>query len=192
MKEREISLVDLIFEILLRWRAIAVAMLVGIVLLGSFSFVSSYRTSKAQEAKVEAAKAQLEQEMQAAQEQSAVVDAAQKAAEEQAEQLKSEHIAKVSREWLEEKLTDLQQYNVNYVLTYEELYREKAAYVEDSVLMQMDPNSVKRAEITFLVTSSSLERTYNIVKLYEDFVRSGELFEVILPYLGIERSVEAE
>lgn len=188
MKEREISLIDLIFYILLRWRTVVAAMLVGMLALGCFSYVSSYRTSKAQEAKVAAAKQQLEQEMQAALEQSAAVDAANKEALKEAEQEKLDKIAQVSKKWLEEHLTDLQKYNVNYVLTYEELYREKAAYVEDSVLMQMDPNRVKRAEITFLVTSDNMERTYNFVKLYEDYVRSGELFEVLADETGISTS----
>ena len=188
MKEREISLVDLIFDILLHWRTIVVAMLVGMLLLGSFSYVSSYRTSKAQEARVESAKQQLEQEMQAALEQSEAVDEANKEALKAAEQEKLDKIAQVSKKWLEERLTDLQRYNVNYVFTYEELYREKVAYVEDSVLMQIDPNSVKRAEITFLVTSGNRERTYNLVKLYEDFVRSGELFALLADDVGISTS----
>ena len=41
MKEREISLIDLIFYILLRWRAIVAAMLIGAVVLAGFGFVRS-------------------------------------------------------------------------------------------------------------------------------------------------------
>lgn len=46
MKEREISLIDLIFEILLRWRMIIVAMVVGGVLLGGYSYLQSVKTTK--------------------------------------------------------------------------------------------------------------------------------------------------
>ena len=41
MKEREISLVDLLFEILLKWRMIVVSMLIGAVLLGGYSYLQS-------------------------------------------------------------------------------------------------------------------------------------------------------
>ncbi len=63
MREREISLVDMIFDILLRWRVIVIAMLIGAIVLGGFGYVSSYRAYNAQVAEVEAAKKQVEEEM---------------------------------------------------------------------------------------------------------------------------------
>ena len=48
MKERELSLIDLIVEILLGWRFIVVWMLVGAVLMGAFSYVNSTRTAATQ------------------------------------------------------------------------------------------------------------------------------------------------
>ncbi len=59
MKEREISLVDLLVEILLRWRVIVVFMLIGGILLGAFGFVRSVRSSRAQSAKAEELKSEL-------------------------------------------------------------------------------------------------------------------------------------
>ena len=59
MKEREISLVDLLVEILLRWRVIVVFMLIGGILLGGFGFVRSVRSSRAQSAKAEELKSEL-------------------------------------------------------------------------------------------------------------------------------------
>lgn len=170
MKEREISLSAFIFELLLRWRTIVLAMLVGMILLGGFSVVSSYRTYKAQMAKVEYAKEQLEKEMNGEHEEAENIEVEQKI---------QEQSIRVSKKWLEENLTDIQKYNVNYVLICEDLYRKKAAYIEESVLMHIDPNNVKRGELTFLISSSDLERTYNLVKYYEDLLCSGEMYEVI-------------
>lgn len=49
MKEREISLIDLMFEILLKWRIIIVAMVVGGILLGGYSYWQSVQTINAQQ-----------------------------------------------------------------------------------------------------------------------------------------------
>lgn len=48
MKEREISLVDLIFEILLKWRMIIVFMVIGGLLLGGYSYMQSAKTIEIQ------------------------------------------------------------------------------------------------------------------------------------------------
>lgn len=50
MEEREISIVDLLVEILLRWRMMLVWMVVGAVLLGAFSYVRSGNAAKEQKA----------------------------------------------------------------------------------------------------------------------------------------------
>lgn len=54
MKEREISLIDLMVEILLKWRVIIVWMLVGGILMGGLSYVRSYRAAQAEELQQEA------------------------------------------------------------------------------------------------------------------------------------------
>lgn len=48
MKEREISLVDLIYEILLKWRMIIVFMVIGGLLLGGYSYLQSAKTIEIQ------------------------------------------------------------------------------------------------------------------------------------------------
>lgn len=53
MNEREISLVDLMVEILLRWRMIIVWMVAGAVLLGAFSYVRSGNAASKQQAAAE-------------------------------------------------------------------------------------------------------------------------------------------
>lgn len=43
MQERQINILDLIWHILLRWRMLIVSMLLGGILMGGFSYVSSYQ-----------------------------------------------------------------------------------------------------------------------------------------------------
>ena len=43
MEEREIDLFDLIADILAHWRSVLIAMIVGVVLLGAFDYVKSYK-----------------------------------------------------------------------------------------------------------------------------------------------------
>lgn len=49
MKEKEINLIDLIVEVLLKWRIIVVWMLVGGILMGCFSYISSHQAAKTQD-----------------------------------------------------------------------------------------------------------------------------------------------
>lgn len=172
MREKEINLMDLVIEILLRWRMLIIWILAGAVLLGAFGFVQSYRTSKAQADRVESAKQQLEQELQ---------EAEQIAQEENA----PEAISALER-WFKERLTDAQMRNVNYVMTYEQLYNDKLAYQEQSILMQIDPNNVSRAEVTFYVTADERQRSCDIEKVYEDIAQSGEAYEYIAGEIGSE------
>ena len=43
MKEREIDLLDMIADILSHWRGLLIAIVLGAVLLGAFSYTRSYR-----------------------------------------------------------------------------------------------------------------------------------------------------
>ena len=45
MKDKEVSLIDLAVEILLRWRMFIVWMLIGGVLLGTYSYVQSKKAA---------------------------------------------------------------------------------------------------------------------------------------------------
>jgi len=53
VKEREINLIDLLFEILMKWRMIIVFMLIGGILLGGYSYMQSSKTVKVQQAQVD-------------------------------------------------------------------------------------------------------------------------------------------
>lgn len=48
MKEREISLIDLLFEVLLKWRIIILFMIIGGLLLGGYSYMQSAQTIEQQ------------------------------------------------------------------------------------------------------------------------------------------------
>lgn len=227
MKEREISLVDLLVEILLRWRMILVFMLIGGVLLGAFGYMRSYRSTQAQASKVSELKGQLEQEglldgkydqeiLEAAIDEwinsgQADFQAALKMEEEEEEKSLGDAVKewlsgwdvdleqlfrewaeddRISLEdavmlWLEEELTPAQKSSVDYAIYYEDIYNTRKAYRNQSVYMQLDANDTQRADITFLVSSDDLERTYNIERVYEDVINSAELEERIAEKAGV-------
>jgi len=141
MKEREISLIDLIVEILLKWRVIIVWMLVGGILMGGFSYVRSCRTAQAA------------------------------ALEEQLQQTVSE--GQTELEYLESVLTNMQINNVNTAISYESLCEAKEAYLQESVMMQINPLEMPRALLTFQVVAEDVETAQRIDRVYEDMVEGG-------------------
>lgn len=161
MKEREISLVDLCVEMLLRWRVILLAMLFGGVLLGAFSYVNSWRAARSGTASKELAE--------------------RKELVEGWEQEAGEDIDA----WVEEYLTEKQMANIDTLLFYEETYEAKRIYQENSIYMNMDPNSVARGDLTFLVNAGSPEETNRVVQIYEDLAGTGELYERLGEELGV-------
>ena len=165
MQEKEINLVDLMFEVLLRWRVIVVVMVIGAVVLGSFGYSRSRQAYQEQSAKV----ASLEQRLQELREQKAQAEAAGEVTDEEYPEKK----------WLEEQLTEAQMVNVNNVITAEQYYQTRLAYSKETLILKMDPMAVPRAELTFLITSNNLENTYNIQKVYEDLLTSGEMLKTL-------------
>lgn len=161
MKEREISLVNLLVEILLRWRIIVLWMLVGGLVFGGLSYVKSYRSVQAQRAQREEAQKQLD------------------------EKKTQEDLGDIDRKWLEEQLTETQIANVNSVVYYEKLYSDKMTYVKESVLMNIDPNAVPKAQLTFLIKAENTQQEYDIQKVYEDLAGSGSLFDWVAEQSGI-------
>lgn len=157
MKEREISLADLVIEILLHWRGIIILMVIGGVLLGAFSYMRSSQSARAQEAEAEALRNQLDN-------------------------------AQAVKENLESRLTKAQMNNVKYALYFEEMSRARAAYAEQSVLMQIDPANMQRADITFLVSADDMESVYSIERVYEDMAESAELIGLMAEEAGLPAS----
>lgn len=160
MQEREINLVDLFVEILLRWRMFIVWALCGAVLLGSFSYIRTWRAADAQTAQVEEAKRQL------------------------AEAGMQEGPDKVDSALLKEtagKLTADQRRNVEAVAGYEKWLTNQ----EGSALLQIDANNVQQAEITFYISAESREQSCSIEAVYEDIISSGELVQYMADQLGV-------
>lgn len=164
MQERGFSLLDLIVEILLHWRVMFVAALIGGILFAGISYTQSLRDAEAQQEKL----AQLEAQKQSA-----------------AEEEKVEWEGSI-QSLLEEQLTETQLSNVNNALIYEKLYEQKSRYWNESILMQMDPLNVPKTDLTFFVRSDDMERTYNIVKIYEDLLTSTSLFDYVTEKCNIE------
>lgn len=149
MKERELSLIDLIVDILLRWRSIIVWMLVGALLMGGFSYVNSIRTASAQKAALEKQQAEWEEKQ-------ALLEA----------QMKDKETTNAD---LIKELTETQKNNVLNVLEYGKM----KAFYEASPYLQMDAAKVPKVELSYLVKSSVLDNSYSIERLYEDTLESG-------------------
>lgn len=144
MKEREISLLDLLVEILLQWRRIILWMLAGAVLFGVFSYVQSYHLAWSRKTEAEPAGERSEPEQ---------------------DDIKM----------LENSLTDEQILSVQNVIAYEKLYQDEMTYQRESVLMQIDPNKVQKAELTFCIIADDSKKSGEAERVYEDLVQSGEL-----------------
>lgn len=172
MREREISLVDMIFDILLHWRVIVSAMLIGAIVLGGFGYVSSYRAYDAQVAEVEAAKKQVEEEMAELKDAIAKEDTDGDSDDEEMPALD-----KITRRWLEKKLKETQIQNIHSVLLYEQAYEDALAHMKEDVWMQAKSDRIFKTELTFKLSAATSERTNNIERVYEDAVVSGELKE---------------
>lgn len=134
MKEREINLIDLFVEILLHWRMLIVWMLVGAVLAGLFSYISSSATLKNQQAQNE----------------------------------KMVHLP-------ETLLSEEEMQNVNYTIAYENAYNAQNTYLEESPIMDIDPNHVCKAEATIVIAADDPQTGLIIQDIYKDIVQSSEL-----------------
>jgi len=143
MKEREISLWELLIEMMLQWRIILVWMVAGAAMAGAFSYVWSNHAS------------------------------GNPGTGEQAQTAGKNLIQDPSV--LEDQLTDMQLQNVNYVVDYESVYRDKLAYQEKSLLMQINANCVQRTDLTFYVDAENWRSAVSIEKAYEDLIQGGEL-----------------
>lgn len=168
MGEREIDLLDLLLNILLHWRGMAVLMLVGGILLGSYSYVKSDKDAKALQAQYDAQSALLEN----------VED--------------EEDVLALGQSILEEKMTATQIANVLSVIANEELLSEKREYIDNSVLMQTDANRVPEEQIVFAVLADDMETANSIALLYENILTGNGLGEYLADKFDLEQAVADE
>ncbi|MCM1540506.1 MAG: hypothetical protein NC121_04525 [Blautia sp.] len=143
MNEKEISLVDLIMEILLKWRMILVWMLAGGLMMGCLSYIRSYQTAQAQTVQAAA----LEQQLAGG--------------------------AQNELEYIRRGLTEQQINNVDTAICYENFWEAEDAYFQKSIKMQIDPLNMPKAVLTFQVVAEDEETAQQIEKVYEDMVPSG-------------------
>lgn len=176
MKEREISLVDLVVEILLRWRKFLIFMLCGAVLAGAAGYARTWRAARAQEMQP--------QEESRTQEEELLAEKKQRA-EEKLQEEKELMEAPDYPDNIVSGITGLQRINVQNVLNNEEVYREKLVYQENSAILKMSPDRVYRGRITFLISSQSREQSYSIEAVYRDVIAGGEIAKYMAERLGI-------
>ena len=136
MKEREIKLFDLFFELLLKWRMMIVAIVIGGILLGGYTYLQSVNAYKMQN--------NLE---------------IQENVDGHGENLLS----------VENVLTDEEKNNVKNVLSYEE-YSE---YRNNSLIMQMDANSVSTMDMIFSVDTPNEKDKIIIFSVYSQIIKNG-------------------
>ena len=163
MKPREIDLVDLFVEILLQWRKIIVFMLVGAILFAGLGYARSQRTYQEQKAEAERLEARL-QELQSN--------------EDGMEEVYPE------KQWLEEQLTETEIASVNAVIATEAYRQERQSYWEQTILNRVDALAVPTAELTFHISADTKEDAYDIQKVYEDLLTSGDFYEYLAKKQG--------
>ena len=163
MNEREISLKDLVFGFLPRWRSVLAVMMIGGILMGGISYLRSYQSYQNSTAE-------------------------QKALEQQ----KEEEADDLNRQLLEERLTEKEIMNVTAVITNEQTYSELKEYFQQSVYMQLDANDVNSVEVSFLVKADTLEQSFALEQAYETLMTSSTFLHRIAEAAGISENTVGE
>lgn len=174
MEEKEIDLIDLIADILAHWRGMLICMLAGAVLLGAFSYVRSYRNVK---------EAKKESDEYASQNGSLPLE----------ELLYDEKVSsKVRLKELEELLTDSEKAAVFMLIDDEqeqEIYRQ---YVEQSILMHMDPYNMPRMDLLFSIQVEDMGQGNMLRTVYEELINGVGMFQYVEEQTGISGVSAAE
>ena len=166
-EEREIDLFDMFIEVLLHWRGLIIAMVIGGLVLGGYSLYGSYKAN----ALARAAKAAAEEQ------------AAKSAEDKKAEEEMLADEAKALEEAIS-ALSETQMANVDSIIIQQKQLIQAEKYAERSVLMNVDYNEVPKADITFKVEADE-DRSYDIAKAYEDILTSAEMFKYVADKCGI-------
>ncbi|MBO4505054.1 MAG: hypothetical protein J5728_01365 [Lachnospiraceae bacterium] len=165
-EEKEIDLIDLLIEIMLHWRGLIVAFLIGGILLGGYSFMQSYKAQKSAKA--------------------AAADAAEKAAAVEEEVLTGEERLVKLNEDAEELAKDLSatsRANIDTALSYYDQIEVIQDYLDTSVLMKADPYNIPYGDITFLITTTN-DSAESIRLAYEKIMTSADMFNYIKDKCG--------
>jgi hypothetical protein len=150
MEEREIDLFDLIADILAHWRSVLIAMIVGVVLLGAFDYVKSYK------------------EFQNTQNEQVTVSTTQD------ETTREEKI-----ERMKESLGDDLLAGVDSVIVWENKYDLKEIYYKNSLYMQLDPLNVVQKELVYQIQSEDNSGGSKFGIVYGNAIKNVGLYDWI-------------
>lgn len=162
MKEREISLHDLLVEILLHWRIALAAMLIGGIVFGGFDYIQSSSAAKEQRQLLEQQNMSRE------------------------ELVKQWEIRESS---LRSRLSDIQVERVYTALTLQRRYAERLDYQQHSMLMRLDPTHIQAAELIFAVQADNADDIYNITDIYEHLLTGVACHAYVKERCGIEGDI---
>ena len=163
MEEREIDLLDMIADILSHWKGLLIALVIGAVLLGGFSYVRSYRNAQ------DAQAALLEDETE--------IDA--ETVEEQLAQL-------------EEDLDDGQKAAILTTIDDEREYALKKKYSEESVYMQMDPFNITQMQLSYQINPGDNSQLQSLGSIYDSVINNIGLYDWIEKKTGIQSAYARE
>lgn len=94
----------------------------------------------------------------------------------------------IEEEFSLEELTEEEIENVKYVIDYEEAYLEQKTFQEGRLVIKLDPDHVSKSEATIAVDGGERQRSYDIEKVYEDIIVSGEMIEKVAEETGMKIS----
>ena len=162
MKEREIDLLDMIADILSHWRGLLIAVVLGAILMGAFSYTRSYQN--AQNMQPQEAEDASEGEM---------------AMEEQLAQLR-------------ESLDDSQLAAVLTTVDDAKEYALKKQYVQDSIYMQLDPMNVAQEELVYNIQGKDESGSQRLGTIYRNTLNSVGLYDWVEQRTGLEAAYVGE
>lgn len=162
MKEREIDLLDMIADILSHWRGLLIALVLGAIFMGAFSYTRSYRDV---------------QNMQSQKVNDAVMD----------EMAIDERLAQLT-----ENLDDKQLAAVLVTVDDERECALKNEYVQNSVYMQLDPLHVAQEELIYNIQGEDEGKAQRLEIIYKGIISGVGLYDWVGQQTGIETAYVRE
>lgn len=165
-ENKEIDIIDLFVEILLHWKGLIIATLIGGLLLGGYSIYSSYKNNKAAlAAKVAEEKAQLKFQHDI-----------------EYYQNEMDRNARLKEEF-EKILSAKDTAGANLILTYYEELLNHQRYMESSVLMNVDASNMPVGLVSLRVGTSE-DVVFEFKNSYSDALISYDMYKYLKEKLG--------
>ena len=155
MEEREIDLLDMIADILSHWKGLLVALIIGAVLMGGFSYVKSYRS----------------------------VQEAQPVDEEKTEL--DETVIQEQLALLEKELEESQMAAVMTTIDDEREFAWKKKYAQEAAYMQIDPFNVAQRQLVYRIGEGEDNHLQGLGAVYGDILNNVGLYEWVEEKTGI-------